>query len=103
MQINPLVFREYDIRGIAGTAFNDNQIKEYEKWYGKFPGVTLTPEAAVAIGKAYGTLVARKQGRTIVIGHEVRTFGEELKENFIKGVRTTGINVIDIGTAITPL
>lgn len=102
-KINPNIFRDYDIRGIAGKKFTSEAVKEYEKWYGPFPGISITPEIAQAIGGAYGTIIRKNGGKKIVIGHELRPFGEELKKAFIAGVLHTGCNVSDLGVAITPV
>ncbi|MBI4135103.1 MAG: phosphomannomutase/phosphoglucomutase [Candidatus Sungbacteria bacterium] len=103
MHINPTVFREYDIRGIAGANFTDKAKEEYEKWYGPFPGVTITLAAARAIGKAFGTTLRRDGGREVVIGHEVRPFAEDLTREFIDGILSTGCNVADLGESVTPV
>lgn len=103
MKIAPQVFRLYDIRGIAGETFSPEEIAKYEKWYGKFPGVTLTIEGAEAIGKAYGTIIKRAGGKKVVVGYEQRPFGVELHTAFIKGVRSTGCGVVDAGTSLTPV
>ena len=103
MKVNPSIFREYDIRGIAGDKFSDKALKEYELWYGKFPGITISPDVAVAIGKAYGTRISKRGGKKVIVGHEERAFGDKLKEYFIEGVRSTGISVDDAGVALTPI
>ena len=103
MQISPTIFREYDIRGIAGSGFSEAEIKKYEKWYGPFPGITLTLEAASAIGKAYGTIILRSGGKRVVVGYELRPMGEELKTSFIAGIRSTGCDVIDANVSLTPI
>ncbi len=103
MKINPTIFREYDIRGIAGEKFTPKAIAEYEKWYGPFPGVTITLEAAEAIGKGFGTFIRREGGREIVVGHELRPFADELTGAFIAGIRNTGCNVTDLGISLTPI
>ena len=103
MQISREVFREYDIRGIAGKEFTPKAVEEYEKWFGKFPGITITPEAAGAIGKAYGTIIKRRGGQKIVVGHEIRPYGEELKMHFVEGVLSTGCDVDDAGESLTPI
>ena len=102
MQVNPSIFREYDVRGIAGEKFSDKALKEYEKWYGKFPGITITPDVGEALGKAYGTVIKRKGGKKIIIGHEERLYGSELKKQFTNGVLSTGIDVDDAGVSLTP-
>jgi len=103
MEINKTIFREYDIRGVVGEKLSNEEIKKYEDYYGKFPGITLTNELAVEIGKAYGTIIRKDGGKDIVIGHEMRPFGDELKKAFIVGVRSTGCNVCDTGPATSPL
>ena len=103
MKVNASIFRDYDIRGIAGKEFSKSALAEYEKWYGKFPGITITPEVAVALGKAYGTVIRKSGGKDIVIGHELRPYGKELKEQFIEGVLSTGCNIFDAGETLTPI
>jgi len=60
----------------------------------------LTPELALRVGKALGTYL---DGRTVVVGKDTRTSGEMLKQAVISGLLSTGVNVIDIGLAPTPL
>ncbi|MBI2113164.1 MAG: phosphomannomutase/phosphoglucomutase [Candidatus Wildermuthbacteria bacterium] len=103
MKISPQIFRLYDIRGIAGDSFSPEEIAKYEKWYGPFPGVTLTSVAAKAIGKAYGTLIGRNGGKRVVVGYEARPFATNLHSAFIKGIRSTGCDVIDAGASLTPV
>ena len=73
------IYRAYDIRGI----------------YGK----DLTDEIAEKIGKAYGSTV---EG-TVAVGADVRLSGPALSKSLIKGLTSTGLKVIDIGTVPTPL
>ena len=103
MKLSSTIFREYDIRGVAGKELSSAAIAEYEKWYGSFPGVTLTLEAAEAIGRAYGIIILRESGKKVVVGHEMRPFAEELNSAFISGIRKSGCSVVDLGKAITPL
>ncbi|MGB9911562.1 MAG: phosphomannomutase/phosphoglucomutase [Microgenomates group bacterium] len=103
MKVIPSIFREYDIRGIAGEKFDQKLVAEYEKLYGKFPGVTLDPKTAQAVGQAFGTIIKKQGGKKILVGLELRPFAEELKKAFISGVIKTGINVLDIGPSPTPL
>lgn len=103
MKVSPSIFRLYDIRGIAGTEFEQKAIDEYERWYGKFPGITINPEIATAIGKAYGTVIQDRGGKKVIVGHEIRPYGEELKKQFIEGVLSTGCDVFDAGVSLTPI
>lgn len=104
MKVDPLslVFREYDIRGIAGEEFDEDAIKEYEKWYGDFPGVTITPENSREIGRAYGTHLRSQNARKVLVGFEIRPYSNILKDQFIEGITETGIDVHDASEMCTP-
>jgi phosphomannomutase/phosphoglucomutase len=77
------IFREYDIRGKAGTE--------------------LTEEVALAIGKAFGTVLAREGKQTVVIGHDHRWSAEFLYRGLSHGLQSCGLVVIEIGLVPTPL
>jgi len=74
------IFRAYDIRGI----------------YGK----DITTETAEKIGKAFATYV---NGGEIVVGYDARIGSPELRDSLIKGLISSGCDVIDIGMVPTPL
>lgn len=77
------IFRSYDIRGIA----------EQE----------ITPQLALAIGKALAS-EAMEQGESyLILARDARVHSPILMENLIRGVLSTGCNVINIGTVPTPL
>ena len=83
MQVNPLMFREYDIRGKVDD--------------------DLTVEVAEAIGRAYGTMVKRAGGRKVVSGRDGRLSGPKLQEALIRGILATGVDVVNIGVTPTPV
>lgn len=83
MHINPYVFRNYDIRGKAGEDFDAEKVE--------------------AIGKAYGTFLHRRKIRQAVVGRDCRLSGEEYQKAFIKGLTSTGVDVIDIGMVMTQM
>ncbi|CAD5245071.1 phosphoglucosamine mutase [Thermococcus camini] len=60
----------------------------------------LTPELALNVGKALGTYLG---GGTVVVGRDTRTSGEMLKKALVSGLLSTGVDVVDIGLAPTPL
>lgn len=60
----------------------------------------LTPDLALSVGKALGTYL---DGGTVVIGKDTRTSGDVIKSAVISGLLSTGVDVIDIGMAPTPL
>jgi len=83
VKINPNIFREYDIRGIAETDLNT-------------PAVEL-------IAQAYGTLLRREGLKTVTLGHDMRTSGKRLRTAFEKGLLKSGLDVINIGMVTTPM
>ena len=83
MNINPYIFREYDIRG---------------KVVEDFP-----PEVVVLIGRAFGTLVKRSGGREVAISGDIRVTTPDLINYFKEGVLSTGVDVINIGIVPTPV
>ncbi|MDP2625181.1 MAG: phosphomannomutase/phosphoglucomutase, partial [Candidatus Peregrinibacteria bacterium] len=88
--VNPLIFRAYDIRGIAHKPTSDKP-------------VDLNPETAELIGKGAGSYLLVHCGPNIVVGGDNRLSTPELKEAFIRGLLSTGCNVTDIGLAFSPL
>jgi phosphomannomutase/phosphoglucomutase len=103
MTINQSIFRDYDIRGITQTVHSPKAVEEYVKWYGEFPGVTLSDQNAQDIGRAYGNLIVKRGGKKVVIGHEIRPHSDELQRAFIQGVISSGCSVVDIGPSLTPI
>jgi phosphomannomutase/phosphoglucomutase len=81
--MNPSIFREYDIRGLAE--------KDFDK------------EFAVLLGKVHGTVVAEKGGRRVTVGRDCRTTSDVYAEGVIAGLVSTGVHVTDIGICPTPL
>ncbi|HTO12063.1 MAG TPA: phosphomannomutase/phosphoglucomutase [Candidatus Binatia bacterium] len=81
--LNPHIFRAYDVRGRVGSDVN--------------------PEVFRRIGRAYGTLIRRKAGRTIVVGRDNRESSAGLHAGFVEGARAAGLDVVDIGEVTTPM
>jgi phosphomannomutase/phosphoglucomutase len=82
-ELNPYIFRAYDVRGKVG--------------------IDITPDVFAEVGRAYGTLVRRRGGRAVALGMDNRTSSPALKEAFAAGVLSTGADVVDIGVNHTPL
>ncbi|MFA4702061.1 phosphoglucosamine mutase [Pyrococcus kukulkanii] len=64
----------------------------------------ITPEFALKIGMAFGTMLKR-EGRKkplVVVGRDTRVSGEMLKNALISGLLSVGCDVIDVGIAPTP-
>ena len=81
-RFNPTILREYDIRGIVGD--------------------TLTLDDSVALGRSFGTVVARSGGKTVCIGRDGRLASPELQDGLVSGLNESGIHVVTIGTCPTP-
>lgn len=83
MQINPEIFRSYDIRGIAGKDLNK--------------------DVAEKIGKSFGSYIQNFGEKVVIVGHDNRLSSDELNEGLIKGLLGSGVDVINIGLATTPM
>jgi phosphomannomutase/phosphoglucomutase len=79
----PEIFKAYDIRGIVGR--------------------TLTPAIVRTIGKALGSLAAERGRNTIVVGRDGRLSGPELVGALSDGIRSAGVDVVDVGMVATPM
>ncbi|MBU0973373.1 MAG: phosphomannomutase/phosphoglucomutase [Proteobacteria bacterium] len=81
--MNPGIFREYDIRGVAGKDICEPDV--------------------VDIGKAYGTLLTEQGRKKISVGRDCRKTSDRFSELFIQGIVSTGCDVVDIGICPTPV
>src|SRR3989344_5902551 len=84
MQLNPSIFREYDIRGRE----NDQE---------------LNVNSLELLGKAYGTFLAKRGIQESVVAHDNRATSEEFYQAAIRGLLSSGCNVIEIGMTTTPM
>lgn len=85
MQVEPSIFKAYDIRGI----YSDQ----------------LDEKAAYALARAYATLMIARNSRKklrIAVGGDMRNSTPSLKERVIKGLIDSGIDVDDMGMVSTP-
>ncbi|MBX6746758.1 MAG: phosphomannomutase/phosphoglucomutase, partial [Acetobacteraceae bacterium] len=80
---HPTLLREYDIRGIVGD--------------------TLKPEDAFAIGRCFGSLVVRAEGKKVVVGYDGRLSSPDLEPQLVAGLRACGLEVLRIGLVATPM
>lgn len=83
MIIDPAIFGMYDIRGV----------------YGK----QLSKEVIGKLGKAIGTFFNENKVNKVVIGRDNRLSGPAIKKILIKGLVSTGIDVIDADVLMTPM
>jgi len=82
-RLNPTIFREYDIRGVAERDF----------------------DAAFArdLGRAFGTLARERGKRRVSVGRDCRLTSDAYAAALADGVRATGLDVVDVGVCPTPL
>ena len=81
--VNPYIFREYDIRGIVDKDLND--------------------EIVEVLGKGFGTYLIKHSAKKITVGGDVRLSTERFRTPLVNGLRSAGIDVIDIGPVPTPV
>jgi phosphomannomutase/phosphoglucomutase len=81
--LKPEIFREYDIRGVVGK--------------------DLTPQSVEILGRAIGTAFRRQGKNNLVLGRDCRLSSPEFSDTLCKGLLSTGLDVIRIGTVPTPL
>lgn len=80
MQIDATIFKAYDIRGIYGQ--------------------NLFDETAVAIGKAFASVITPT---TVIVGRDGRVSSPTLSQKLIESLNLVGVNVIDIGMVSTDM
>lgn len=83
--LNPGIFREYDIRGIADTE--------------------LTSPGVEDLGRAIGTFFRRKASLATprcAVGRDARLSGPRLRDAVVAGLTSTGCDVTDLGLVPTP-
>ena len=81
--INPAIFREYDIRGIAEDELRDVDIE--------------------LLGRAAGTYLRRHGSDRVNLGRDCRLSSERLRNALICGLKASGCFVSDLGVVPTPL
>ena len=85
IQINALGFREYDARWLYKKDINQLGIRN--------------------LGKGLGTQIIKhtnKNNPRVIVGHDYRSYSEEIKAALKKGLISTGCFVEDIGLSLSP-
>jgi phosphomannomutase len=83
MQADPTIFKAYDIRGIVGK--------------------TIDEHFAEALGRAFGSEARAAGERAVAVGRDGRISGPGLAAALIRGLKSTGLDVVDIGAVTTPM
>ena len=81
--MNPLIFRQYDIRGNADK--------------------DLTDDVVYKIGQGFGTYLVHKGVREVLLGRDMRLSSERIRNVISQGLLSTGCDVIDLGLVPTPV
>lgn len=83
MKIDETIFRAYDIRGI----YNED----------------ITNETAYTLGRSFGSYIKGLGKSEAMVGHDNRLSSPVLSENLIRGLRESGVDVVDLGLVTTPM
>src|SRR5215468_6781565 len=83
MQVQASAFKAYDIRGIVGEAL-DEAFAEH-------------------LGRAFGTEAVRLGEKAVAVGRDGRVSGPALAAALMKGLASTGLDVVDLGAVTTPM
>jgi phosphomannomutase len=83
MHIDPTVFKAYDIRGIVGKNI-DEAFAEH-------------------LGRAFGSEALLAGEKAVAVGRDGRVSGPGLAAALIRGLKSTGLDVVDIGMVTTPM
>jgi len=81
--LNPEIFREYDIRGIADR--------------------DLTPPVIEALGRAFAVYLKPKGIGTVTVGYDARMSSPRLCDDIVRGLTAGGMEVTVIGLCPTPV
>jgi phosphomannomutase / phosphoglucomutase len=81
--VNASIFREYDIRGIADVDYD--------------------ADFARLLGRAYATFVAGKNVKRVSVGRDARLTSNKYADALKDGLRSGGLDVVDLGMTPTPL
>ena len=83
-KLQKTMFREYDLRGRE----SDEELNE---------------DSIYHIAKGFAVILKKHNVDTAVVGHDARGTSESFSASAIKGLTESGINVVNIGTATTPM
>ena len=83
MQIDPTIFKAYDIRGIVGKNVDET--------------------FAEHLGRAFGSEAVAAGEKAVAVGRDGRVSGSGLAAALIRGLKSTGLDVVDIGMVTTPM
>jgi phosphomannomutase len=83
MQFDATIFKAYDIRGVVGK--------------------TIDESFAEQLGRAFGSEAVAAGEKAVAVGRDGRVSGPKLAAALIRGLQSTGLDVVDIGMVTTPM
>ncbi len=83
MHVNASVFKAYDIRGIVGRNIDERFAEQ--------------------LGRAFGSEALAAGERAVAVGRDGRVSGPALSSALIRGLASTGLDVVDLGPVTTPM
>ncbi len=83
MKVAASVFKAYDIRGIVGD--------------------TIDETFAEHLGRAFGSEAVAAGEKAVAVGRDGRLSGPGLAAALVRGLASTGLDVVDIGAVTTPM
>ena len=83
MKVTASNFKAYDIRGVVGK--------------------TISPAFAEHLGRAFGTEAIAAGEKAVAVGRDGRLSGPKLAAALIRGLVSTGLDVVDLGAVTTPM
>ena len=83
MQVSASAFKAYDIRGIVGQ--------------------TIDATFAEHLGRAFGSEAVAAGEKAVAVGRDGRLSGPALVAGLIRGLASTGLDVVDLGAVTTPM
>lgn len=82
IEVNPHIFREYDVRGLVDQDLNEETVE--------------------LLGKGYGVYAMAFGYQEAIIGRDNRPSSAPFRDALIRGLVSTGMDVIDVGELPTP-
>jgi phosphomannomutase len=83
MKVTASVFKAYDIRGVVGQ--------------------TIDERFARHLGRAFGSQALAEGEKAVAVGRDGRMSGPGLVKALIAGLKSTGLDVVDLGAVTTPM
>jgi len=83
--ISPYGFREYDARWLYPEQINKQGLEVFGYGLGQY------------ISDVKGS------GSSVVVGHDYRSYSEEVKYHVVKGLLSSGLKVMDVGLSVSPM